>query len=105
MYYTWHNKDNLDENLLNERRKALGEELKIWEGFLADKKFITGDEFTMADVFFFPQLAVLARGSLSFEGRPNLKRYYDELSQRPSIVASWPPHFKDTPATKMFTKV
>eukprot|EP00111_Clytia_hemisphaerica_P024054 TCONS_00070904-protein len=105
MYYIWYNKESLDENLLTERRQALGTELKIWEEFLTNKKYITGDEFTMADAFFFPQIAILVRGSLSFENRPNLKRYYEELSQRPSIMASWPPHFKDTPPTEMFTKI
>ena len=105
MYYVWRNKDKVDEEVLSERKKLLAEELLLWEGFLANSKFLVGDQFTMADVFFFPHLAVLVRGGFSFEGRPNLKRYYEQLSQRPSIVASWPPHFKDTPPTEMFTKV
>ena len=105
MYYVWRHKDKVDEVVLNERRKAVSEELAIWEGFLTNSKYLVGEDFTMADVIFFPHLAVLARGSLSFENRPNLKRYYDDLSQRPSILASWPPHFKDTPPTEMFAKI
>lgn len=104
MYYVWQNKDKIDENSLNERRKDLANEMKIWENFLTTP-FIVGDQFTMADIFFFPYLATLVRGSFSLEERPNLRRYYEELSKRPSIVASWPPHFKETPPTQLFANV
>ena len=105
MYYIWRHKDKVDEEVLNERRKALAEELAMWEGFLSNSNFLVGDNFTMADVFFFPHLATLVRGGFSFEGRPNLKQYYEKLAQRSSIQASWPPHFKESPPTEIFTKI
>ena len=105
MYYQWRHKDNLNQDDLNERRKALAEELDIWEGFLSKGTYLTGTDFTMADVFFFPHLAIMVRGSLSFEKRPNLKRYYEELSKRPSVAASWPPHYKESPPTEMFVNI
>ena len=104
MYYVWMNKGSIDETVLNERRKDLADELKIWEGLLSSP-FVAGDEFTMADVFFFHYLAMFVRGSLSFEGRPNLGRYYEEVSKRPSVAASWPPHFKYTPPTQAFVAI
>ena len=59
----------------------------------------------MADVFFFPHLAVLVRGSFSFKARPRLEEYYEKLSERPSIQASWPPHFKESQSTEIFSQV
>ena len=105
MYYIWRYKDKVDEEVLNERRKALAEELAIWEGFLSNSKFIVGDNFTMADVIFFPHLATLVRGGFSFEGRPGLKQYYEKLSERPSIQSSLPPHFKESLPTEIFAKI
>jgi len=105
LYYQWRSKDSVNQDELNERRKNLAEELVIWEGFLSNGTFLAGSEFTMADVFFFPHLAMMVRGSLSFEKRPSLKRYYDEVSKRSSVAASWPPHFKDSPSSEMFVGV
>ena len=59
----------------------------------------------MADVYFFTYLAALVRGSLPLDTRPNLKRYYENLSKRPSIQASWPPHFKETPPIQIYAGV
>ena len=76
----------------------------MWEGFVSNSKFIVGDNLTMADVFFFPHLAVLVRGGFSFKARPRLEQYYEKLSERPSIQASWPPYFKESPPTEIFSQ-
>jgi len=105
MYYLYLTpKEKIDEDHLVAKRKELADELKIWEAYLTTSYFV-GEEFTMADVFTFPVLAFLVRGGLSLEGRPNLKKYLDKLAQRPSIQASWPPHWKDSPAQKTFEGV
>ena len=59
----------------------------------------------MADVFLFTYLAQLVRGGISFDSRPNIKKYYENLSQRPSIQASWSPHFKTSPPTTIYEGV
>merc|ERR1712168_72934 len=84
MYAQWREKD-MKAEVLAERKKTLAEELLIWEDYLANKPFICGDAFTMADVYLFPILATFVRGSLSFDGRPHLQKYYDTLSERDSI--------------------
>jgi len=104
MYAQWKEKD-LKPEILEERKKTLAAELSIWEGYLADKPFICGEQFTMADVFLLPILALFVRGSLSLEARPNLKKYYESLSERDSIKASWPPHYKTSPPTQIFAGV
>ena len=97
-------KEDIDEVQMEEKRKVLRLELVIWEKY-CDTEFVAGDEFTMADIFFFCYLAVLVRGNLSLDGRPNLKRYYEKISARPSLQASWPPHYKSTPPTNIFSTV
>ena len=104
MYYIWRTpKEKIDEKYLEEKYKELSEEVQIWEDYLSSE-FLCGDTFTMADVYFFPLLAFLVIGGISLESRPNLKRYYGQLSTRPSVVSSWPPHYKETPPTDMFAK-
>ena len=102
--YSMMNKGNIDEKMLSERKKMLADELAIWENYLKGD-YICGSNFTMADVVVFPTLAFLVRGSLNLEHRPNMQRYYSKLSQRPSILGSWPPHFKVTPPNKVFENV
>lgn len=97
-------KEKAAQDQLVQRKKDLADELTYWEEYLiAD--FVCGSEFTMADVFLFTYLAQLVRGSISFDSRPNIKKYYENLSQRPSIQASWPPHFKTSPPTTIYEGV
>ena len=58
--------------------------------------FIAGKEFTMADVVFFPFVAFMFRLKLNRDSFPKITKYYDTVVERPSIKASWPPHWKDS---------
>jgi len=105
MYYLMMTpKDQIDAKHLEQKHKDLRSELEIWEDYLANSH-LCGSQFTMADVYFFPIVAFLVRGSLSLEKRPNMKKYYEKLSSRPSIQASWPPHYKETPPTETFKDI
>ncbi|KAA8586194.1 hypothetical protein FQN60_007763 [Etheostoma spectabile] len=53
--------------------------------------------FSLADVTVFPTVATLFRFGLSAERYPNLGEYYALLKERPSIKASWPPHWLENP--------
>lgn len=102
MYYLMMTpKDQVDQKHLEDKRKQLTQELVIWEDYLKDE-YLCGSEFTMADVFFFPIVAFLVRGSMSLDSRPNLKKYYEKVAARSSMQASWPPHYKNTPPTETF---
>ena len=61
------------------------------------KSFLAGNDFTMADVYFFPYLAFAVRMGMDIEKYPNLKAYYEKVCGRPSIKATWPPHWKEEP--------
>uniref|UniRef100_A0A8C6M9A1 GST C-terminal domain-containing protein n=1 Tax=Nothobranchius furzeri TaxID=105023 RepID=A0A8C6M9A1_NOTFU len=84
-------------------RKRNGEdlknEIKLWEGYMQNSSgdFLAGKTFSMADVIVFPVIAFLFRFGLNEEHFPKLAAYHELLKNRPSIKASWPPSWKDTP--------
>ncbi|XP_060771547.1 glutathione S-transferase A-like isoform X2 [Neoarius graeffei] len=86
------------ESALKRHMENLKTEITLWEGYLQKMgkgSFLAGRNFSMADVIFFPVFAFLPRFGLSKERYPNLMEYYEMLKERPSIKASWPPHWAD----------
>ena len=61
-----------------------------------------GSEFTMADIFVFPIIAFGVRGKLDLSPFPKLKAYYEKVLPRPSVSATWPPHWKEDAEGKDF---
>jgi len=104
-YYLRSNKDSVDEKLLKTKKKALTEELVHWEKYLSAGEFLCGSEFTMADVFLVTYLMFMVRCGLELSQRPNIKRYYEKVIQRPSVQASWPPHWKTSPPSTTFAGI
>ena len=98
------NKDSIDQKVLAEKKKELSEELSVWEKRQTDQ-YICGPKFTMADIFVFPYFAFFVRGSLNLDTRPNIKKYYGTMTQRPSVQASWPPHFRTSPPNEVYKGV
>uniref|UniRef100_A0A3Q2XSX8 Glutathione S-transferase rho n=1 Tax=Hippocampus comes TaxID=109280 RepID=A0A3Q2XSX8_HIPCM len=78
--------------------QTLAAELQLWEGYL-DKagSYLAGTSFTLADVIVFPIVANLFRFGLPAERYPKVAAYYALLKDRPSIKASWPPHWLEQP--------
>ena len=73
-------------------------ELKLWNGYLEGTQYLAGESFSLADVMFFPYLAILVRLGVKFEKNTNLQNYYDHISKRPSIQETMPPHWKENPS-------
>ena len=44
-----------------------------------------------------PTFMALARFGLSYDKHPALKKYYDTVKERPSVVSGIPPHWKEDP--------
>ena len=64
-------------------------------GYLASK------QLSMADIKFFPNLALYVRCGLQLEPKfPHLARYYQKMLQLPSVKNTWPPHWVGTEAPK-----
>ncbi|KAM6958895.1 glutathione S-transferase A-like [Aplochiton taeniatus] len=81
-------------------REALVTEIKLWEGYLKKSEVgghIAGKAFSLADVTVFPLIATAFEFGLSAGRYPNLGRYFALVKDRPSVKASWPPQWVQTP--------
>uniref|UniRef100_A0A3P9BXE5 Glutathione S-transferase rho n=1 Tax=Maylandia zebra TaxID=106582 RepID=A0A3P9BXE5_9CICH len=86
------------ESALKRNKEALVSELKLWESYLQKVcSYLAGPSFTLADVVIFPTVGTLFRFGLSPERYPKLGEYYNLLKERPSVKASWPPHWLENP--------
>ncbi|XP_038663098.1 glutathione S-transferase A-like [Scyliorhinus canicula] len=102
-FYNWRVPEpERHEAALARNKSALTTEFTLWEGYLGKmgpRSYIAGKNFTMADVVLFPQLALCVRFGLSQKRYPCLLDYYNRVKERPSIQATWPPHWRETPPT------
>ena len=57
--------------------------------------YVAGKDFTLADTTFFSFLAFCVRTGVELDSLPNLKAYYERVKSRPSVTATWPPHWKE----------
>ncbi|XP_066572096.1 glutathione S-transferase rho [Amia ocellicauda] len=101
IYYTWRIPEaERHESALKRHKEALATEFQLWEEYFQKMdagSYVSGKNFTMADVMVFPQIAFAFRIGLSQEKYPKLTDYYNLLKDRPSVQASWPPHWKENP--------
>jgi len=67
----------------------------------SDVGYLASKQLSMADVRFFPYLALYVRFGLQLEGKyPHLARYYEKMQQLPAVKKTWPPHWVGTEAPK-----
>ncbi|XP_051949458.1 glutathione S-transferase A-like [Xyrauchen texanus] len=88
------------ESAVKRKKESLIAELKLWESYLEKMgkgSYLAGKIFTMADVVCFPVVAYFPRLGCPKERCPRLMEYYDMVKDRPSIKASWPPHWLENP--------
>lgn len=101
VYYEWYvPEDERHDSALKRNREALTTELQLWEGYLqklGSGSHLAGSSFTLADAVVFPTVATAFRFGLSAERYPKLGEYYALLKERPSVKASWPPHWLESP--------
>ncbi|XP_039876845.1 glutathione S-transferase A-like [Simochromis diagramma] len=87
------------ESAFKRLKETLTGEVQMWEGHLQKTPggFLAGKSFSMADVIVYPSVALLFRMGLCEKRYPKLSEYHKNLKDRPSIKATWPPLWKDTP--------
>jgi len=67
----------------------------------SDIQFLAGNKLSMADIVFFPPLALWVRLGLELEPKyPHLARYYQKMAQLPTVKKTWPPHWVGTEAPR-----
>jgi len=77
-----------DEKRVEELTATLNGKLDGYEEILSKQKYLAGDEVTLADLFHLPYGSML--GMMKFdviEKRPNVSRWFNELSSRPAWLA------------------
>ena len=84
---------DINAEYLQAKKEVLHDELRLWEMYLLGASFLAGDDITLADLCFFPNLAYCVRLGLQLETRyPNLLGYFLRMSSRPTVLSTWPPH-------------
>lgn len=93
---------------LSVKKAAVAAELSLWESYLVGSQFLAGagQPISLADLAFFPQLAFNVRLGLVLEGRwPSLASYFKRMLSRPSVIATWPPHWLESKGDSMFKDI
>ncbi|XP_030644277.1 glutathione S-transferase A [Chanos chanos] len=86
------------DSAVKREREALSTELKLWESYMHKVgPYMAGKSFSLADVVVFPTIALTFRLGLSHEKYPKLAKYYNLMKERPSVKATWPPHWLENP--------
>ncbi|XP_006456337.1 hypothetical protein AGABI2DRAFT_195499 [Agaricus bisporus var. bisporus H97] len=74
-----------DPLLYKELSDNLNATLDVYDQILAKQKYIAGDSLTLADLYHIPVAVLLSYADIDItRGRPNVKRWFDEISSRPS---------------------
>lgn len=72
--------------LAEARFAAEGERiLDVLDALLAKRRFVAGDDYSIADIAHFGWLWRREFPGFSFDGRPNLQRWYDKVAARPAV--------------------
>ncbi|KAJ7118262.1 glutathione S-transferase [Mycena epipterygia] len=87
----WKQRHNLpvDEAVLAQAVSELSTKLDVYETILAKQKFVGGNNFTLADIFhlyYTPLLAEAGIKIMTSEDRPNVTRWWNSISSRPTWV-------------------
>ncbi|XP_030644275.1 glutathione S-transferase A [Chanos chanos] len=86
------------DSAVKRNKDALAAELKIWEGYMQKGgPYMAGKSFSLADAVCFPTIALVFRLGLAQEKYPKLVGYHNLMKERPSVKASWPPHWLENP--------
>lgn len=75
-----------DQGVVAEKTKALEGKLAVYEVILSKQKYVAGNELTAVDLFHLPygHLVSSCGVNLADPSRPNVKRWWEEVSSRPS---------------------
>jgi glutathione S-transferase len=90
--------EQINAEYLAAKKAALHSELALWEMYLVGSDYLAGSAVSLADFSLFPNLAYMVRLGLRLEGSyPNLLAFFERMCLRPSILNSWPPHWRQSP--------
>ncbi|KAF6755351.1 glutathione S-transferase [Ephemerocybe angulata] len=77
-----------DKAKVQDITSTLSKKLDVYEQILSKQRYLSGDNITLADLFHVPYGVLLKRaGADVLDGRPNVKRWFDDMTSRPSWQA------------------
>ncbi|KAJ7624631.1 glutathione S-transferase, partial [Roridomyces roridus] len=78
----------VDEEALAKYTEDLTETLKVYDIILGQQKYVSGDEFTLADIFHLMCMPLLVANGIDTvkAAGPNAARWWQELTTRPTWV-------------------
>jgi glutathione S-transferase len=90
--------DNGDPEPRMQAYRQLHAEMARWEAHLEHGgSYLVGDNISLADIVVFPGVAFVVRTGLTLSKRtPRLAAWYERMLARPSVQASWPPHWRES---------
>ncbi|THH05558.1 hypothetical protein EW145_g4701 [Phellinidium pouzarii] len=78
-----------DEMRVKELNEILHEKLEAYERILSKRKYLAGDDITLADLFHLPYGTMVAEqlGIDALTSKPNVARWWTDISSRPSWMS------------------
>ncbi|KDR68523.1 hypothetical protein GALMADRAFT_256753 [Galerina marginata CBS 339.88] len=77
-----------DQEVFDKLIAGLSAKLDVYDKILSKQKYLAGDEITLADLYHLSYGAMLpVAGSNVIETKPNVKRWFEDLTSRPSWQA------------------
>ncbi|KAF9037639.1 glutathione S-transferase [Panaeolus papilionaceus] len=77
-----------DKAVFDQLIADLNKSLEVYDQILGKQKYLAGDEITIADLFHLPYGSMLsAAGSDIMNSKPNVKKWFNDISSRPAWVA------------------
>lgn len=70
---------------VEEKARKASAVLDVYEAHLTKNKYITGDEFTLADLNHMPEIYLVLHSAKAdlISSRPHVKAWWDDISARP----------------------
>ncbi|KIJ94297.1 hypothetical protein K443DRAFT_364152 [Laccaria amethystina LaAM-08-1] len=77
-----------NQAVFDELIATLDKKLDVYDQILSKQKYVVGEGITLADLFHIPYGAILpAAGSNVIETKPNVERWFKDITSRPSFLA------------------
>jgi glutathione S-transferase len=79
----------------------------FWEKYLQSSVFVAGEDFSLADIAFYPNLAYLVHRGMDLERErlPRLEAYCAQVGALPSVVDARPIGYEKVAKTNLFAKL
>ena len=61
----------------------------VLDGRLADREFVAGDDYTIADMASYPWIVPYERQGQNLDDFPNLKRWFHAIKERPATIRAY----------------